>query len=334
MHATGSAGAGTGVDLTGTPLPWDAELTAVWQECLTRAARDVPGHARPEPAGDPLLREEVARRTGLPLDRLAVTGGIRAAAGAVLARARTVVVEQPTFADVPDALEARGVRVLRAPWHRMAETAGHSDAAWVTPALRNPDGHVLDGETAAALAAAFAGRDGVVWDTAFAWFAAPSAASATPVPAGVHVLGSLHKLVGPGARLGWAVPATDERDVRRALWLTAPGPVWQRAWAYVLGTGVLDRLRDRLVAQLQAAVPAFLDAAGLPPGPAAPHLLLGVRDEADALRLLDGEVRVGAGAAFHAPEPSIRVSLLGVDPAEARVAGDAVGRLLRVHGTA
>ena len=92
--------------------------------------------------------------------------------------------------------------------------------------------------------------------------------------------------------------------------------------------GVLDDLRDRLAHDLVLAVPAFLEGAGLPRRAATPHLLLDVADEADAVRrMAEHGVHVGAGAAFDALTPSIRVCLLGVDADAARIAGQTFARL-------
>lgn len=327
----GSPGTARAVDLTGVPPSWGSAPAAAWRTALERAAHEITPAQAPDRFGDPLLREQLARRTGLPAEELIITGGVRVAAAALLADARVVVVERPTFADVPRALEARGAVVVRAAWADLPTAVRGADAVWVTPVRRNPDGLDLGRDAAARVAAALPEHGRAVWDTAFAWCTDPGEPGdpGSP-PARTHVVGSLHKLAGPGSRLGWVRLAEPDVARHRALWATAPSPTWQRSWGHLLASGALDVLRDELRGRLREASAAFRGAAGLPVADrAAPHLLLPVDDETTAVAALRRRgVLVGPGSAFDAPGPSVRVSLLGVTPDGARLAGEVVGAVL------
>jgi DNA-binding transcriptional MocR family regulator len=229
------------------------------------------------------------------------------------------VVERPTFLEVPRILEANGVRVTTAAWEELAHTVG--DAVWVTAPARNPDGRQLDPGLLATLAGTYRT---VVCNTAYEWFDDLPA-----LPDGVVRAGTLHKVAGPGAQLGWAAGPDWDRTTLQRFWITAPPLHWQRAWGYFLGAGGMSALRERHadLAGTREAVQAGL---GLPVAGAGPHVLVPVagKEEEAVAAIADAGVLVSPGSAFAATEPSIRVCLFGVSAAEAARAASVIRTVL------
>jgi DNA-binding transcriptional MocR family regulator len=318
---------GAVLDLTGRPRLWDDQLLRLWRAAMTRALADVDPSLRAPLGGDRMLREHLACELGVTTDRVVITSGVRSAAVAVVRHASRVLVERPTFLGVPSLLSAAGIQVTSAPWERIGD-AEDGAAVWVTVPARNPDGKSPDAALLAVLREMIASGRTVVSNTTYQWFA-PQA-----VPEGVVCVGTLHKLAGPGAQLGWVIDPQGGRDTDEALWFAAPPLHWQRAWGYFIGAGGLTVLRDRH-ADLATARTAFLAALGFEVAGAGPHVLLRVASsEEDAVAAAAAAaIRVSPGAAFAATEPAIRVCLFGLSPEAARLAASILGEILRMPST-
>jgi DNA-binding transcriptional MocR family regulator len=321
------------VDLTGRAELWRDPALRLWRAAMTRALADVDPSLRAPPGGDRMLRDQLAERLGVVPERVVITSGVRSAAVALVRPAGRVVVERPTFRGVPQVLSAAGIRVTSVPWERMRDggdsTVGTVDevgadsavgaVVWITAPARNPDGASPE---PALLRELVAGGRTVVCNTAYEWFGGPPV-----LPDGVVRVGTLHKLAGPGAQLGWVVDAPAGRDT--ALWFAAPPLHWQRAWGYFIRAGGVDVLRDRH-AGLAEARANFLTGLGLAVTGAGPHVLVPVAGaEGDAVAAVAAAgVLVSPGAAFAALEPAVRVCLFGLSPSAAsRVASVVAGAL-------
>jgi DNA-binding transcriptional MocR family regulator len=308
------------IDLTGRWTLWPDAPLRLWRAAMRRALSDVDPTLRAPLTGDGLLREELAALTGTPAGRITVTAGVRAAAVGLLGREREVVVERPTYLGVPRALAGAGVRVRLAAWEQLAAAGA---PVWLTSPARNPDGRGAGPALLSRLAAA----GPVYLNSAYDWYAEP----AEPPP-GVRVVGTLHKLAGPGACLGWVRGELAEHTVA-ALSLTAPPQHWQRAWGYFLRAGGLSVLRAAQP-DVIAARAAFLVAAGRSATGQGPNVLIelpggavpGWSAYAVAELALAG-VLASPGEAFAAPG-QVRCCLLGVPVEQAGRAGSAVADLL------
>ncbi len=304
------------IDLTGTFALWPDPLARSWRAAASRALMEVDPSMRAPMEGDDLLRGELSCRLGLPLDGLTITAGIRAAIGPVSLGLTEMVIETPTFLGVPAVLGAYGVPVRFATWETLPVRGRPGTGVWITTPCRNPDGRCADPGLLGELAS---GDLRVYCDSAYQWF--DSSARTAP---GVMQLGSLHKLAGPGARIGWIAGGELSADARRLLAVTAPPWHWQRIWGHFLSSGGLAALTAR-TAGLGAARAAFVDIMPAEPShirSTGPNLLIPVDgDEAVALAALR---RVGVlaspGSAFRAPRPSVRVCLDGVSAAVAQEA--------------
>jgi DNA-binding transcriptional MocR family regulator len=315
------------IDLTGRPELWGGPVLRLWRAAMTRALADVDPSLRAPLGGDRMLREYLAGELGVVAERVVITSGVRSAAVALVRPAGHVLVEHPTFLGVPQVLSAAGIRVTSATWEQIS-CAADGQAIWVTTPARNPDGRSLDPALLGVLQELIACGRTVVCNTAYRWFAAPSA-----MPDGAVLVGTLHKLAGPGAHLGWVIDPPGGRDVAEALWFAAPPLHWQRAWGYFIRAGGVPVLRDRH-ADLAAARSAFLTELGLAASGAGPHVLLRVTvpEEHAVAAVAAAGVLVSPGAAFAAPEPAIRVCLFGLSPAAAGRAASAIGDALQAEG--
>lgn len=267
------------------------------------------------------MRIAIARMLNVSADHVRVTGGVRAAAAAFAewAAGRHADIESPTFADVRQ-LFRRGD----------AEGAGVNPFVWVTTPCRNPDGRTLDAQECDRLSRMTAAGATVIVNEIYRWFR-----PAFPrVVRGVRV-GSLAKIAGGGMRVGWIVNPPDDEVLVRLLAAAAPPTHWQHAVADFVTRGGLDILAASAVFRPRAAAQIFRHEA--PPGavadacdPASPHLLLRVACEKCAVSAMESYgVRCGAGSAFVAQEPSVRLSFASVGPDEARTVAKTIDNVVR-----
>ncbi|WP_328876654.1 pyridoxal phosphate-dependent aminotransferase [Streptomyces sp. NBC_00287] len=306
------------IDLGGAWPRWPAGALKVWQEAHARAAAVADPSCWAPAEGDPVLREQLARVTGARADQLVVTSGVRAAAPALVRGCSHVVVERPTFLGVPDTLAAHGVPVRFLPWDRVREVPGGA-ALWVTTPCRNPDGRQPDAAFLADLRAAVRRGVRVICNTAYTWYA-----GRVELPPGVIRVGTLHKIAGPGAGVGWVV-REDPGSVGPHSAMPAPPAYWQRVWGYFLEAGGLALLRAPHE-EIEAVRAAFLGRVGTADAGWGPHVLLRVpAAEEDAVSALaEVGVIVGPGSAFGAEAPSVRACLIGSTVESARLAGERI----------
>ncbi len=316
------------IDLTGPVPPWPDAARSSFAAAVSQALAAPDAWETPWLHGDSETRSSFARLLDRSPDRVLITGGVRAAALSLAALVVDAVVERPTFADVPGVLRAAGTPVRSRAW---ADFPGVPPAAgrrlwWVTSPCRNPDGASVDTGTAAFLAERAAAGDLVVQNTTYQWFQPDHRL----IPGALEV-GTVSKLAGGGARIGWLVspgpiePAVLHRNS------AGPARAWQRAWAGFVGSEGFALLRDSVTGTVRRAAAAFAGAVAAPrdaAAPPAPFALLALpagRAERDAVTELERRgVRVGAGADFQAPVPSLRVAFFGVDEAAAAAAAGEV----------
>jgi DNA-binding transcriptional MocR family regulator len=309
------------LDLTGRPAAWEPAELAAWRSCLAEAVEATEPHDPIEWSGDLLLRRQIARRIHRPADQIVITAGVRAAVLPLLHGISRLEIETPTFLDVPAIATAYGISVTSNHWRRSA-LKPEETCYWVTSPARNPDGYTLGPAEVATLTDCLERGGRIVCNLTYQWFA-----SETPTrwPPQTVLVGSLHKLCGPGARIGWVAAPELPETTRLALSASAPSALWQRAWGHFLGSTAFTKLHRRACAQVKRARDAFLEAAGqgLASTGEGPNVL--VRTGTDSLEVLQSLARVGVlaslGGAFAAPADSLRVCLTGLTPAEARRAG-------------
>lgn len=312
------------LDLTGPWPPPGAECRRQWLAAVGRAVAEDGAWLTAFGAGDAQVREHLAVLFGTRADRLVLTGGIRAAAAALARTARRVLVECPTFAGVPPVFTSGGCEVRLRPWEALVgeQRRWSPDLVWVTSPARNPDGRRAPPELLSELAA---GPGRVVVNEVYRWFTAPM-----PLPAGCLVAGSTSKLAGGGTRIGWLHHPDGPVEPTPAERATAPAHLLQRTWAHFLAGGGLAALDRSTVRPVARAGAAYRAAAGLPatenPADAVPFLVLDAAPGVSEEQLVDAfsrrGLRVGPGAAFHAPDPSVRICFTGLSEAEAADAGD------------
>lgn len=314
------------LDLTGPGQLWEEPELTAWRRATVSALGQVDPSLAAPPHGDPLLRERLAELLRADADRLVVTAGVRACVGPLLRDVDEVLLERPTFLGVLNAIRRERVPVRCLSWEQLVEAGAGAAALWFTAPSRNPDGRRTDPSFLARVEAAAGRGRRVVCNTAYRWFApTPTLSDA------VLQTGTLHKLAGRGARLGW-VQADPDDEMLRGLAATAPPLHWQRTWAHFLAAGGADLLLRRHQ-HLAAARTAFLSALGAPPsmaGQEGPNVLIPVAiPEPEAVtRLAAAGVRVSPGSAFLAWQPSVRVCLARISPAVAATAGARVAEVL------
>ena len=308
------------LDLTGPWPPPGAECRRLWLAAAERAVAEDGAWLTAFPVGDAQVREHLAALLGTGADRLVLTGGIRAGAAALARTARRVLIECPTFAGIPPVFAAAGCEVRLRPWEALAgeHRRWSPDLVWVTSPARNPDGRTAP---PALLAELTAGGGRVAVNEVYRWFTAPA-----PLPAGCLVVGSTSKLAGGGTRIGWLHHPDGPVEPTPAERATAPGHLLQRTWAHFLAADGLAALDRSMVQPVARAGAAYRAAAGLPAADGAvPFVLLGAAPGVPEEELVDAferrGLRVGPGAAFHAPEPTVRVCFTGLSEAAAADAG-------------
>ncbi len=319
-------------DLTGAPSAWPAGLRSDWADSLREALRADDAWHGPRLRGDPALLEVLGNLHDVEPSRIIVTSGVRAAVVALAAYSSVALLERPTFAQIPALFHALGVPVRCASWPDLAALAPRPrQTIWVTSPARNPDGATIDRCLAGQLCdVAVASGGFMVINETYFWYSDWSA------PRGCTRVGSLSKLVGGGARLGWVIdpPTAAEPALARL----GPATTWQRAWAAFLARTGRDRLTEAFIGPVTDARQAFLAAAG---DLAAAHVLPGdgpsvliplgrsVSERQAASLLADRGILAGLGRAFLAERPSIRLAFTGLTVSQATAAGHVLGALLR-----
>ena len=264
------------LDLTVAALPAPPQLL----DAVDAAARSLrpllSGHGL-HPFGLPQLRESIAAHLsgrGLPTrpDQVLVTSG--ALHGwdlllRVLARpGDRVLVEQPTYPAVLDAVEAHALRAvpLAVSAHGWELPGPAARLAHVTPDAQNPTGLVASPDQRDALLAGLAGTQVVVDET----FADLLLDGPAPCPTAAHArgvvtVGSMSKAFGAGLRVGWvrAEPELIARLARARGATDLAGPVLdQLVAAHLLAAAepVLALRRDQLRQRRDALCTAFASA--------------------------------------------------------------------------
>ncbi len=319
------------IDLSGTPDPWPAEAMALWAECASLAAGANELWTVPAPSGDHVLREVIANLLGFASDHITIVSSLRAAALTYARRYRRIFLERPSYPGVLPAFSGGAARLRMLPWDDIFGGALPGDPSrtvlWVTSPCRNPDGISLTAANEVALRQRVAAGYRVVVNATYAWF------SDRKAPEGVDVTGSLHKLRGVGARIGWVAGPHFFSEAVPELVGTTPSPVWQRAWGLFLRDGGMSVLRESYLARVATAAATFRDHLTATYGLAFPAfdgpsalipLQDGVSEDAALAELERRGFRLVAGRHFHTTYPALRVTFFGVTPdAAARFADEA-----------
>lgn len=239
------------IDLSGAGPTWPADARRIWRDCLARATDAASAWTSLDYRGDPLLREAIGRRHGVPPEHVTITAGVRAAALTYARREPLILLERPGFDGVAYALS--GATVERRTWAQLLDTEPPSGAAiWLTSPGRNPDGASLSTRDRERLADWSARGHRIVVNAAYAWFT-----PGVPAVPGADLLGSVHKVAGRGARLGWVCGERFFDDALPEIAGTTPPAAWQRAWGLFCVEGGLDRLATAAVEGTSAALAAF-----------------------------------------------------------------------------
>lgn len=314
------------IDLTGPPRAWPDGLICQFGKAYEAAEAAGRGTGQ----ADPALLERLAELFGADPERTTVTGGVRRYATRAATGTRRVIIERPTFCDIP-MIFGRESTVHRASWNRLPDLAKSISGRavfWVTSPSRNPDGRSLSGDEARALAAIAAQGHEVVVNQVYRWF--------TPrgeIPQDAWCITSFSKLCGGRRGFGWltrpaARPAVDRTHEY------GPSLVWQRAWARFLSASALRCLIAACAEPTVASAQAFAARAGELLGWDLGYarfsaVLVGPgMSEEDMLGLFaDAGLRVSPGSAFDMPAASVRIAFSGVTVPEARIAAERVARL-------
>jgi DNA-binding transcriptional MocR family regulator len=250
------SGAAGELDLRGKPGPWPEALARQFTECLAAAA----AHGSPDQgvphSGNVALRELLAGREGVPVEKLVITAGVRSAVRGLVARHCCTVLESPTFSGVPISLRQLGLTFRSVSWDALPTAAHDGCAVWVTSPFRSPLGDSLTDAELHRLTTA-ASDVTVVQNLSYAWMGPPAA----KLDGIAHVSG-LHKIAGPGARLGWAI--ADDVYARLAPELRGASPValWQDTWLRFMRGGGFQELVDWRRAMVRRNRLAFVEALG------------------------------------------------------------------------
>jgi DNA-binding transcriptional MocR family regulator len=319
------ASAAPSYDLTGRQGRPSAECRRRWVAACALAADDDDAWRRPPRTGDPRLVGALSSMVGAPEGVILPVAGIRAA-GAILARStRRLLIERPTFPGIPSLFRESGCEVRLAPWDELEkeQQRWRPDLVWVTAPCRNPDGRSLPRELLDSLVAG-QGDGRVVANEAYRWYGSPHAVTEA------IVVGSFHKLVGGGGRLGWLVDRRGPREVPEPYRASLPPGILQRTWANFLVDGGMEQCVEDVVRPVSDANRAFRASFGLPLAgdPGAPFVVLRAGPSRSEAELADEFRRrrmvVGLGSAFHVAEPSVRLCFTSVAPEEAAAVGSRV----------
>ncbi len=273
QHGAQPAGPGMGT----LPESW------LDQALLDRALRRALGQAGEalrygDPAGDPQLRQALARRLAGELDIPALPGQIVTTLGATHALdliSRTlmqvgdaVLVDEPGWAVEFARLSRQGMRLLPVPRGpdgpdlgvMAALLAAHRPRLYVTVSvLHNPTGHSLSLTAAHQILKLAEQHDlTIVEDDTYAWLAPPHAprlAALDGLQRTLYVSG-FSKILAPNWRVGYvaATPALAERliDTKLLASLTTPA-LYEQAVAWCLDQGLLRRHAERVQRRLDGA---------------------------------------------------------------------------------
>jgi DNA-binding transcriptional MocR family regulator len=293
------------IDLTGREPTWSAASRRTWTQALRDTAEEFDVSTRNHPLGEALRGLLGLAETPF------VTAGVRAVIPVLASLGRRVVVESPTFADVPRLFRRHGCAVTVGPLARAVDIAVPAERhlIWVTSPGRNPDGGGPCARTIEALARFQRAGGMVVQNESYRWYVREPDRIAAAV-----VVGSLHKLAGGWSRLGWMSGPLPE-PLRADLPYQGPPAHWQSAWARFIATDGLRPLVatawgvNELTARVAGAVRGD-------PGPAwsgsGPSLLLRLPgdDPAGALCSRLG-IAANPGSSFHAGPDTARLCLTG-----------------------
>jgi 2-aminoadipate transaminase len=319
-------------DMTGAPLVWSDELRAEWAAAQHDASLAEDVWSTPRSRGDPELRDALANFLCVHPDSLIVTSGVRPAVIALSPFFSEILLERPTFAEVPALFRSLGLSVSCQAWSSLALCRPSRPNAmfWVTSPARNPDGATIGTHLVKQLQdTAESSRSFLILNETYLWY------SDWKPPEGCTRVGSFSKLVGGGARLGWVINPPQQAEV--ALARIGPATLWQRAWALFLKRTSRQRLLDGFIRPVNAARNTFLAASGdaavtyIRPsaGPSALVALGEAVSEQEAVSFLSARgILAGLGSDFLAEEPSIRIAFTGLDRAKAAGAGQTFRALL------
>ena len=333
--------------------PGMGTLPEAWldQPLLDRALRRVMADSSEalrygEPAGDPSLRQALARRLTTDLGIAAAPEQIVTTLGATHALdliARTllqpgdaVLVDEPGWAVEFARLSHMGMRLLPVPrdangpdLERMqALLAEHRPRLYVTVSvLHNPTGHSLSLATAHRILQLAEAHDlTIVEDDTYAWLApghSPRLAALDGLRRTVYVSG-FSKILAPNWRVGYLAAAPELAqlfiDTKLLTTLTTPA-LLERAVAWCLDQGLLRRHAERVVQRLavsRSRVTRLAEGAGCrfvaPPQGLFGWVDTGVDCDALARRLAELGWLVAPGSLFHTsaharPQPSTLMRL-------------------------
>lgn len=229
------------IDVSGRHGEHDRETIGLFRNCMRIAVELTdPGEPAP-PLGTDRLREALAHILGGRPDLIAVTAGVRASVPVLAPLMQDVAFETPSFEDLPQLAQSLGCNARRVSWPQLQ--LDDAQPVWMTHPARNPDGASLADDLVERL-----GRRQhiAVINEIYRWHAKSPAV--VPVN-NIIAVGSLAKIWGPAARIGWIRGEMVTELNKAALRISSPPAVIQDAWASFLGRGGLAYLVD----QAQAA---------------------------------------------------------------------------------
>jgi GntR family transcriptional regulator / MocR family aminotransferase len=268
---------------------------------------------------------------------------------------RSIAVEDPGWPRLRNAVRRAGLDPLSVPVDGEGIVVAAlrrlpARAVLVSPAHQFPQGVVLSAARRAALLAWARDRDAVIveddYDAEYRYDRRPVGALQGLDPLRVAYLGSVSKTLGPGVRLGWAVPPAPLLAAvlrLRACGDPPPATLDQLTLAQLIEMGSLDRhlrrtratyltRRDALLAALAEHLPGA-SAEGVEAGL---HLLVRLPDDADEVALAAAARRLGvhvAGLAgyYHDLDAGGPGLVIGYGKAAEHQIADGVARLAAAY---
>ncbi len=316
------------IDLSGAQPPWPDDATALLSGCADEAIRSPDLWRVPAPRGDEVLRTELGRLLELDAELLTITASVRAAALTYARQAAHLVVERPTFTGSLEVLRSGPATVQLRSWEEIGERPLPAGATlWLTSPARNPDGRTLDRAECAQLSALRGLGHPIVVNETYRLFRLDA-----PRVAGADYVGSLHKLIGVGSRIGWVHSPSYFANAYPEMLGTTPSRVWQRAWGLFLRRGGFEQAHAAVIAPCRQAAQSFsarlTNLNGLSADFDGPNALLPLADgvsEEDALAHLRQQgYLVSAGQHFLCREAAVRATFLGVPPEAATAFAETV----------
>jgi GntR family transcriptional regulator / MocR family aminotransferase len=229
---------------------------------------------------------------------------------------RSIAVEDPGWPQLRNAVRRAGLDPLSVPVDGEGILVAAlqrlpARAVLVTPAHQFPRGVVLSAARRAALLAWARDRDAVIleddYDAEYRYDRRPVGALQGLDPPRVAYLGSVSKTLGPGVRLGWAVPPAPLLAAvlqLRACGDPPPATLDQLTLAQLIETGALDRHLRRTRATyltrrnaLRASLAEHLPGATAEGVEAGLHLLVRLPADADEAALVAAARRLGVHVA-------------------------------------